>query len=59
MVEVRQKVSDCLRALDGNQQFTLIRSYLATAGAHGRNPMEALTELVAGHPWLPTAELTT
>jgi transposase len=59
MVKIRQKVSGCLRTLDGAQQFTLIRSYLATAGAHGRNLIEALTELVAGNPWLPTAEPTT
>lgn len=55
MVKIRQKVSGCLRTLDGAQQFTLIRSYLATAAAHGRNLIQALTELVAGHPWLPTA----
>lgn len=59
MVKIRQKVSGCLRTLDGAQQFTLIRSYLATASAHGRNLIEALTELVAGNPWLPTAEPAT
>jgi transposase len=59
MVKIRQKVSGCLRTLDGAQQFTLIRSYLATATAHGRNVFQALTELAAGCPWLPTAELAT
>lgn len=59
MVKIRQKVSGCLRTLDGAQQFTLIRSYLATATAHGRNAFQALTELATGYPWLPTAELTT
>ena len=59
MVKIRQKVSGSLRTLDGAQQFALIRSYLATATAHSRNIMSALTELTAGRPWLPTAEATT
>ncbi|RFS40475.1 IS66 family transposase [Micromonospora craniellae] len=59
MVKIRQKVSGSLRTLDGAQQFALIRSYLATATAHGRNIMSALTELVTGRPWLPTATATT
>lgn len=59
MVKIRQKVSGSLRTLDGAQQFALIRSYLATATAHSRNIMDALTELAAGHPWLPTAAATT
>lgn len=59
MVKIRQKVSGGLRTLDGAQQFALIRSYLATATAHGRNIMNALTELVAGCPWLPTGAATT
>ena len=54
MVKIRQKVSGSLRTLDGAQQFALIRSYLATATAHGRNIMDALTDLAAGRPWLPT-----
>lgn len=37
MVKIRQKVSGSLRTLDKAQQFALIRSYLATATAHGRN----------------------
>jgi transposase len=59
MVKIRQKVSGCLRTLDGAQQFTLIRSYLATATAHGRNALQALTDLAAGHLWLPNAEPST
>ncbi len=59
MVKIRQKVSGSLRTLDGAQQFALIRSYLATAAAHGRNMINALTELAVGRPWLPTAEATT
>ncbi|MDM4719152.1 IS66 family transposase [Micromonospora sp. WMMA1363] len=59
MVKIRQKVSGSLRTLDGAQQFALIRSYLATATAHGRNTMHVLTELAAGRPWLPTTTATT
>ncbi|MFY1688430.1 IS66 family transposase [Plantactinospora sp. WMMB782] len=59
MVKIRQKVSGSLRTLDGAQQFALIRSYLATATAHGRNIMHTLTELAAGRPWLPAAVATT
>lgn len=59
MVKIRQKVSGCLRTLDGAQQFTLIRSYLATATAHGHNALQALTDLAAGHLWLPTVEYST
>lgn len=57
--KIRQKVSGSLRTLDGAPQFALIRSYLATATAHGRNIISVLTELAAGRPWLPTAEATT
>lgn len=59
MVKIRQKGSGCLRTLDGAQQFTLIRSYLATATAHGNNALEALTDLAAGHLWLPTIKYST
>jgi transposase len=53
IVKIRQKVSGCLRTLDGAQQFALIRSYLATATAHGHNTFRALTDLIIGRPWLP------
>ncbi|MET7426860.1 transposase, partial [Dactylosporangium sp. NPDC005555] len=53
MVKIRQKVSGCLRTLDGAQQFALIRSYLATATTHGHNTFRALTDLIIGRPWLP------
>lgn len=59
MVKIRQKVSGCLRTLDGAQQFTLIRSYLATATAHGHNALQALADLAAGHLWLPTGKPST
>jgi transposase len=53
MIKVRQKVSGCLRTLTGAQQFTAIRSYLATAAKHGISFFDALIRLAEGHPWLP------
>jgi len=58
MVKIRQKVSGCLRTLTGAQQFAVIRSYTATAGKNDINLYLALTQLAAGHPWLPSAQTT-
>lgn len=53
MVRLREKVSGCMRTLAGARDFAAIRSYLATAAKHGIGFLHALTELVAGRPWLP------
>jgi hypothetical protein len=53
MVKVRQKVSGCMRTLDGARDFTDIRSYLATAAKHGIRFIDALTMLAERRPWLP------
>lgn len=53
MIKIRQKVSGCLRTITGAQQFTTIRSYLATVAKHGIALLDALTRLTNGHPWLP------
>lgn len=53
MVKVRQKVSGCLRTFSGAEQFTAIRSYLATAQKHDVGFFHALTTLAEGRPWLP------
>ncbi len=53
MIKIRQKVSGCLRTLTGAEQFTTIRSYLATVTKHGIGLFHALTELLNGRPWLP------
>jgi hypothetical protein len=55
MVRLREKVSGCTRTLAGAEHFAAIRSYLATAAKHGIGFLHALTELVAGRPWLPIA----
>lgn len=54
MIKVRQKVSGCLRTLDGARTFCAIRSYLATARKHGIHFFDALTRLTSGDPWMPT-----
>ncbi len=53
MIKLRQKVSGCLRTLIGDQQFCAIRSYLSTAGKHGKHIFEVLVMLAENRPWLP------
>jgi hypothetical protein len=53
MIKLRQKVSGCLRALTGAQQFCAIRSYLSTATKHGHHMFGTLVMLAQGQPWLP------
>ena len=42
MVKVRQKISGAMRTLTGAEHFCHLRSYLATAGKHGINLLDAL-----------------
>jgi transposase len=53
MVKLRQKISGCLRTWTGAETFCAIRSYLSTAGKHGVNALEALTQLHSGSTWMP------
>jgi hypothetical protein len=53
MVKVRQKISGAMRTLTGAQHFCHLRSYLATAGKHGINLLDALVQLTSGRPWIP------
>ena len=55
MVKVRQKISGAMRTLTGAEHFCHLRSYLATAGKHGINLLDALIQLASGRPWIPTA----
>jgi transposase len=55
MVKLKQKVSGCLRALTGAQQFCAIRSYLSTAAKHGLHFFDALVMLTEGQPRIPAA----
>jgi transposase/uncharacterized coiled-coil protein SlyX len=53
MVKLQQKISGCWRTLAGAEAFLALRSYLATARKHGRNPLAVLGQLFEGRPWLP------
>jgi hypothetical protein len=44
---------DSWRTLAGAEAFLALRSYLATARKHGRNPLAVLGQLFEGRPWLP------
>lgn len=55
MVKLQQKISGCWRTTEGAERFLAIRSYLSTARKHGQRPIDALTTLMAGRPWLPAA----
>jgi transposase len=55
MVKLQQKISGCWRTTEGAERFLAIRSYLSTARKHGQRPIDALTALTGGRPWLPAA----
>ena len=55
MVKLQQKISGCWRTREGAERFVAIRSYLSTARKQGQRPIDVLTELAAGRPWLPAA----
>jgi transposase len=53
MAKLRQKVSGCLRTIDGARQFCAIRSYLFTAAKHSLSFFAALVMLTNGRPGYP------
>ena len=53
MVKLQQKISGCWRTTQGAERFLAIRSSLSTARKQGQRPVEVLTQLAAGRPWLP------
>ena len=53
MVKLQQKISGCWRTLAGAEAFLALRSYLANARKHGRNPLAVLGQLFQGQAWLP------
>ena len=55
MVKLQQKISGCWRTTTGAERFLAIRSYLSTARKQGKRPLEVLTKLTAGRPWVPIA----
>ncbi len=48
MLKVQQKISGCLRSMDGAQIFCRVRSYLSTARKQNLSGSEALTLLFEG-----------
>jgi transposase len=55
MVKLQQKISGCWRTTHGAERFLAIRSYLSTARKQGERPIEVLTRLAIGQPWVPLA----
>jgi hypothetical protein len=55
MVKLQQKISGCWRTTQGAERFLAIRSYLSTAKKQGQRPIDVLSQLAAGQPWLPNA----
>jgi transposase len=55
MVKLQQKISGCWRTTHGAERFLAIRSYLSTARKQGQRPIDVLSWLAAGQPWLPQA----
>jgi transposase len=55
MIKLQQKISGSWRTRQGAERFLAIRSYISTARKQGLKPVEALTKLAAGRPWLPLA----
>ena len=55
MVKLQQKISGCWRTSHSAEPFLAIRSYLSTARKQGQRPIDVLSALAAGQPWLPHA----
>ena len=53
MIKLQQKISGCWRTRQGAERFLAIRSYLSTARKQEQSPIDALTRLASGRPWLP------
>jgi len=62
MMKLRLKISGCFRTLQGAKQFARIRSYLSTARKQGCNMLQAISQAMIGHPFIPaqfTAKIIT
>lgn len=56
MMRVQQKISGTFRSFGGAEDFCRIRSYLSTAGKNNIDPMEAISTLFAGKPFMPVIQ---
>lgn len=55
MSKVQQKISGGFRTLQGATRFARIRSYISTARKNGQNILDALSNALQGHPFIPQA----
>jgi len=53
MNKVKQKISGCFRSFTGAQMFLRIRGYISTARKNGLNPLDSLTDVFKGTPFIP------
>lgn len=56
MMKLRQKISGGFRSLQGAQTFCRIRGYLSTLRKQGIDLLDALRQLFAGNPIMPTLQ---
>jgi transposase len=55
MVKLQQKISGSWRTDEGAERYMRVRSYISTARKQGQRPIDVLSALAAGQPWLPQA----
>ncbi len=53
MIKSKQKVSGCFRSREGGQMFLRTRGYISTARKNAINPLDALTNVFKGTPFIP------
>ena len=53
--KLHRKISGCFRNLEGAQRHADVRSYLSTTRKNNIPAINALTDLLTGQPWMPTA----
>jgi transposase len=53
MIKVQQKMSGCFRSIAGTSTFCRIRGYLSTLCKQGLALLNALQQVLLGHPILP------
>jgi transposase len=57
MIKVKQKISGCFRSHQGSVMFLRARGYISTAQKNGLNPLDALTDVFKGNPFIPSPTL--